>query len=285
VPSSLTIHRWTTAGLGSVNTYWLETDASVIVIDGQRELSKARKVLTEIDATGKPIAAVFLTHPHPDHFGGLGVFAPMNAGVPIYGSQQTRASIAEDRYGLVKASKETVDDFPSEISLPHNDLVEGQKIVIDGVHLVAHELGEGEAECMTVLHVPEEHALFCADVIQDRMTAFLVEGRLSSWIQQIAKLDSLFPDVKLYYPGHGEPGSAKELAERQAEYLSTFRNVVDVATRGEEVTPAEEQRVIDEMETRYPGYHPVAAIPDLLRRNIAPVAKELHRRYAAEGAR
>ena len=28
------IHRWTEAGLGSVNTYWIETPRSVIVIDG-----------------------------------------------------------------------------------------------------------------------------------------------------------------------------------------------------------------------------------------------------------
>lgn len=43
-------------------------------------------------------------YPHPDHFGGIGVFSPEGSQIPVYGSAQTRASIEADRWGLVKAS-------------------------------------------------------------------------------------------------------------------------------------------------------------------------------------
>jgi hypothetical protein len=58
---TIKIGRYTEPGLGSVNTWWIEADRGVIVIDGQRELSKARKALREIEATGKPIVAVIRT--------------------------------------------------------------------------------------------------------------------------------------------------------------------------------------------------------------------------------
>ena len=196
------IHRWTSPGLGSVNTYWIEAPNGVVVIDGQRELSKARAVRAEIEATGKSIAAVILTHPHPDHFGGIGVFAPQGSNVPVYGSAETRDSIAQDRFGLVKASHQVVgDDFPAEVTLPDHLTSDGDTVEAAGLTLELREWGEGEAECMTLVHLPAARALFCADVVQDRMTAFLLEGRSSAWLMQLQRLSAAFPRCRDALPG------------------------------------------------------------------------------------
>jgi glyoxylase-like metal-dependent hydrolase (beta-lactamase superfamily II) len=47
------------------------TDTGVVVVDAQRLLSEARKVVAEARATGMPLVGVLLTHPHTDHYGGL----------------------------------------------------------------------------------------------------------------------------------------------------------------------------------------------------------------------
>lgn len=78
------------------------------------------------------------------------------------------------------------------------------------------------------------------------------------------------------HPGHGEPGAPDELITRQREYLAHFRDQVAQESPDGTLPPGAEQRIADAMGARYPGYVPVAAIPDLLARNAEPIAKELH---------
>lgn len=275
--SFVSIGRFARPGMASVNTFWIETTHGLIVIDGQRELSAARAAKQQMTATGKPILAVFLTHPHPDHFGGIGVFAPKGAGVPVYGSAQTRESISADRWGLVKASHDVVgDDFPAEVTLPDAILADSDPVEIDGVVVLPGEMGGGEAECMTVLHLPQQRVLFAADIVQHRMTAFLLEKRTRAWIAQLRALRERFADVRLIYPGHGEPGPADVLISAQIEYLETF---VDLAgSAPQEAEPSEQaMKVASGMNERYPGYQPVAAIPDLLNQDAVALLDELGR--------
>ena len=278
------IHRWTTPGLGSVHTFWIEGRDGIVVIDGQRELSKAREARIEMGAVGKPVVAVILTHPQPDHFGGLGVFAPKGSGIPVLGSARTRDSMAEDRFGLVKASHEAVkDDFPAEVTLPDSLVGDGEVVHAAGLTFELHEWGAGEAECMTIVHLPSARALFCADVVQDGMTAFLLEGRSGAWLDQLTRLGAAFPDVEILYPGHGEPGIPAALIARQVAYLDHFRSLVAAELRSGALPAGADARIAAAMEARYPGYQPVAAIPDLLRMDAAPVAKELAEAASGRG--
>ena len=272
---TLSVQRFANPGMASVNTFWIETTKGLIVIDGQREISAAQSALAKMSESGKPIVAVFLTHPHPDHFGGIGVFSPPGSDVPVYGSAQTTESIRADRWGLVKASHEVVgDDFPDEVRLPTHVLADNQPVEIDGLVVVPAEMGGGEAECMTVLHLPEHGILFAADIVQHRMTAFLLEGRSKGWLGQLQALKIRFPDVHTIYPGHGVPGPAAELIEAQVEYLEAFRAEVSRVTGG----PAPDQDVakaVAAMRARYPDYQPVAQIEDLLQLDAGALAKEV----------
>ena len=66
---------YTYPGPGTVNTHWVETPGGgLVVVDVQRDLAHAREALAAVKKTGKPVRAILVTHGHPDHYVGLGVF-------------------------------------------------------------------------------------------------------------------------------------------------------------------------------------------------------------------
>lgn len=277
--SPFDVRLFSKSGIGSVDSYAIDLPDRVILIDGQRELSSARAALSVLSPDGKPVAAVFLTHPHPDHFGGIGAFVEAGGGCLLYSSQHTHDSIAEDRMGFVAKSREMVgDDFPETVPLPDRILAPAERLELDGLTIETREFGAGEAECVTVLYLPQTGDLFSADIVQNGMTAFLLEGRIDAWLGQIDSLRQEFPDMRTLHPGHGDSGAPNDLLNRQREYLSTFRRLVGEELTDGRLNDGAEDRITGRMEDLYPGYLPVAAIPDLLRMDIAPVAEALRER-------
>lgn len=137
------LRRFAKPGMASVNTFWIETEDGLIVIDGRREFSSAREARARMEgeAGGKSIAAVFLPHPHPDHFGGPGVFSPEGSDIPMCASARTGAGVADGHRALVEASLEVVgEDFPDRVRLPARVLVDGQPIEIDGLTILPAEM-------------------------------------------------------------------------------------------------------------------------------------------------
>jgi hypothetical protein len=65
-----------------VNAYIVEGAEGLVIVDALLTVSASRDLRRQADAIGKPIKAVLLTHPHPDHYAGLStVTAGLN--VPI----------------------------------------------------------------------------------------------------------------------------------------------------------------------------------------------------------
>src|SRR5215472_14869232 len=54
-----------------VNAYLVETRAGVVAIDATLTESDSKALRKEVDALGKPLLAVLVTHPHPDHVAGI----------------------------------------------------------------------------------------------------------------------------------------------------------------------------------------------------------------------
>ena len=68
--SHLTIHRFE-ASLFPVNAYLVETSTGVIVVDATLGVTDGRALRARVDALKKPLAAVVITHSHPDHYCGV----------------------------------------------------------------------------------------------------------------------------------------------------------------------------------------------------------------------
>lgn len=278
---AVTIHRYESPPMDAVNTYWIETDEGVVIIDAQRFLSQARYALKEVRAqTDKPILGILITHPHTDHYGGLPIFVEAaGSDVPIYAAQITAEEMRTDRQNFIEARNELHgNDFPDHEDIPNPNRIvqDGEEIEIGGLTIRANNLPENETIVTTVYYLPEEKALFVGDLVNVKTTPFLGEGNSRNWVRQLRTLLERYPEAETVYPGHGDPGSAKELLRAQIEYIETLCSLVaDALTSGGEVTPEEKENILAEMEERYPDYQTSLLLPGLLERGVEGIAEEM----------
>lgn len=274
------IHTFTRPELGtdgSVSSYWIETSQSIVVVDGLRTLGDARAGVSELQKLGKPIAAIFVTHPHPDHIGGLGVFADAQPDAPIYASEVSDREIAEDTQGLLAVARSQGLDFPETFTRPTAFVHDGETLKIDGVTFVVHERGPSESVAATSLEIPALDVSFEGDVVSNHMTVALLEGRIDAWLQQLDRLRSELSPEAIVYPGHGNAGLGRALVDSQKQYLEDFKQwVVDNRSASGEVDDAGKQIIRTKLSEKYPDYPFVAAGFDgLIEANIDAVAKGL----------
>ena len=96
------------------------------------------------------------------------------------------------------------------------------------------------------------------------------------WIKQINYVMNKYSDAKVLYPGHGPAGSPSQLLNQQLQYLKTFRSLVEQQIQPSGNVSDQGRTIIkNELERIYPGYLPVATVPNMLDLNINAVAKEL----------
>jgi glyoxylase-like metal-dependent hydrolase (beta-lactamase superfamily II) len=288
------IHNYTSSGLAPVNSWIIETKNGVVVVDTQRQLSEAKKLLNEVEKINKPILGVIITHPHPDHINGAAALLNGTANVPIYSTHSTFNIMKNDTGGYIALSKQFLprNEYSDQVVLPNKIVKSGENITIDGITYHFEDLGTGEGSDMMLIYLPLQKIMFTGDMINNRMHPFFAgavspesRSHISEWIKQIAYLRQNYSDAKTLFPGHGQSGAAKALLDEQFDYLNTFRSLVKQQMKlasklGGEVTAAnitEEGKILikNELQSRYPDYNPVATLPNMLDYNIDAIAKEI----------
>src|SRR5262245_38865236 len=125
----VTVHRFE-ASLFPVNAYLIETRKSVIVVDATLGVSDGKSLRSRVEALGKPLAAVIITHSHPDHYGGVTSLLD-GADVPVYAVAGVNDVIRRD-----DATKEQIlrpmfgDEWPAVRTFPSRIVQGGERVTI-----------------------------------------------------------------------------------------------------------------------------------------------------------
>jgi glyoxylase-like metal-dependent hydrolase (beta-lactamase superfamily II) len=275
------IGRFTVPGDGSVNTWWIDAPGGLIVIDFQRDTAAANNAIARIKATGRPVAALLLTHPHPDHIGGMDQFKRAFPDARLYASRASADEIRTDGAGYQAMTREAVGaTAPTRYPQPDAIIEPNATLELAGLQIRTLELGAGEAQSATVFYVPSAAALFGGDIAVAGMTDFLMEGRTEPWLAQLDKLASAFPEARTLYPGHGGAGEPARIITGAREGLQLYRAAVrrqidaGEAPRGH-LTAKGLQAVETEVRTRLGEQPAVALVPQLVQQNAKAVAGEL----------
>jgi glyoxylase-like metal-dependent hydrolase (beta-lactamase superfamily II) len=276
VVPALKVHTHTAATDSfMVNSYLLETAKSVILIDTQLTIPEADKVKELLTKIGKPLAAIFITHPYPEHYNNIGSFLKTYPNVPVYATTATIKAISDNDARLrAKWSKYYYNDYPMGLTLPTHTVKAGESLTIDNVTLIIDEMGGDGTQPATLIYLPATKGLFVGDLVYSGLFANIREGHASDWLSNLQQASKKYPSITTVYPGHGPSGN-QSLLTTQATYLTKLRTLIssrfDLTQPREPISAEGKQYVRSTMAADYKTYKCYL----LLEVSIEPVTKEL----------
>lgn len=206
----------------TVNSFLVHAPDGLVVIDGQLTVSDAAKVRAAVEATGRNLAGVLITHPHPDHYAGAGLIA---GGAPIIATPQVESVIRRDddeKAAIVSAMMG--DQWPMQRRFPDQLVNPGNTVDIAGLRFRVTESGPGESHADTLWWLDPD-TVFAGDIAYNQMHAYLFDAHYASWLAALAELEAQISDDVMLYLGHGEPAGKPVLAA-QRRYIDSFVAVV-----------------------------------------------------------
>jgi len=197
-----------------VNTGFIVTDEGVVVIDtgpSRRFAEQQRAAIKSI--TDQPIARIYLTHHHPDHFLGNQVYAD----VPIYALPATKQGIQAEGEGFSSNMYRMVGDWMrgTELSLP-TETAQAGMIELGGHKLELLAL-QGHTAGDLMLFDHSTGVLFAGDLVFNQRTATTPHADTQQWLASLAVIQAL--PFKVLVPGHGAVSTAAEPIEETRRYL------------------------------------------------------------------
>jgi glyoxylase-like metal-dependent hydrolase (beta-lactamase superfamily II) len=209
-----------------VNAYLVEGERQLVAIDGTLTVSGGRAVRERIEGIGKPLAALLLTHAHPDHYGGAGE-AIAGSEAPIVATAGVDAAIRRDDQAKEELLRPMFgDEWPAERAFPTRIVEPGEELAFGDIELKVRDLGPGESPHDSIWLLGEDHdTVFSGDQAYNHMHCFLADGHWESWLANLDRLAADLPAGVRLLPGHGDQ-AGREVLDWQRGYIERFVGAV-----------------------------------------------------------
>jgi glyoxylase-like metal-dependent hydrolase (beta-lactamase superfamily II) len=267
------VHRHGATTLGTpVNAYIIESPTDLVLVDSTLFVSDGRALRERLDALGKPLAAVVVTHAHPDHYGALVEVLRGREGTPVLATQGVRDAIVRD-----DATKEQIlrpmfgDEWARERAFPDTVVQDGSVHCFGALELRVTDLGPGESPHDSIWAL-NDTTIFSADVAYDNTHCYLADGFHAPWLTNMERLKRELPAGATLHPGHGEP-CGLEVLDRQRAYIETMLAAVA------EQDWSDAERATAAVTARMREHLPTEVLAFLMELSVAPLAAA----YAAAG--
>ncbi|HEY0715847.1 MAG TPA: MBL fold metallo-hydrolase, partial [Polyangia bacterium] len=168
------------------NSYWIEGETGVVIIDTQFLLSAAEELIDAAEkSTGKKVVLAIVLHPNPDKFNGAAVFNRRN--IKVITSAQVLAKLpAVHELRKTWFYDDYKPDYPADLPKVESFGAETQILKVAGLELTLHVLGKGCSDA----HVVVEHAghIFTGDLVTNDYHSWLELGFLEDWTALLKQL-------------------------------------------------------------------------------------------------
>jgi len=267
--AGIKIHRFDQRSPFPVNAFVVEDADGLVAIDATLTESASTAFRAKIDELAKPLRAVLLTHPHPDHYAGLGNLVA-GLDVPIFSVAGVNEVVRRDD----AAKNEVIGgmfgaEWPRHRVFPNTTVKDGDVVAFGAMRFEVRDVGPAEShhDSMFVLQGAALH-VFAGDIAYGLMHPFMADNQNPAWKRAIERAQSELPEDAILHIGHGPPITPGFL-RWQTTYLDLFE---DVLRRADWSDPAAAQASVT---AAMCGYLPSDELLFLMQLSIMPNAERL----------
>ncbi|MGX9356812.1 MBL fold metallo-hydrolase [Roseobacteraceae bacterium S113] len=229
--SGVTFHTYVSpAQTVNVTSHVIELGDQLMVVDATMLPPTAGEVMALIESTGKPVHTAYVSHEHPDHWGGVSGFGGMEF-----------KTLPEIREGL--RAEAMSGDFPEPTTLlSGGDLALGTQ-EIGGVAVEFRAYDNAEAPKTIVAVFPEQKVAVVQDLVYNGIY-FAPGVDRGNWIATLEGMRD-DPSFDTLLVGHGLPTTRGDL-DTAISYVKTLDAAWQAAAAPDDVVAA--------MKAAYPAY-------------------------------
>ncbi len=219
----------------------------VMLVDAQFQRDDAQTLINLINASGKELTTIYISHGDPDFYFGLDAITEAFPKAKVLISPTTQAYIKKsiqpklDYWGPILK-----ENAPQALVLP--EVVETDTLLVDGQEIKIIGL-DGHDPKHTYLWIPSTKTVLGGVLLYENMHAWIADTQTpesrQKWYKSLDQMQALNPEVVI--PGHylGESSQSIAAIEGTREYVKAFE---EQATQA-----ADAADLMTRMKARYPG--------------------------------
>jgi glyoxylase-like metal-dependent hydrolase (beta-lactamase superfamily II) len=214
-----------------------ERDA--VLVDAFMTVKQATALADWVEASGKNLTTIYLTHGHGDHWFGVGTL------LERFSNAKAVATPNTVKHMRLHASHEFLKKiwkaaFPGQIpdKLVIADELKGSVIDLEGHELIAVELGYTDTDYTTCLNVPSIGLVIAGDAAYNDVHLYLAESNAQTqkeWIAALDKIESLNPRAVVASHKRPDYDDNPKIIEETRQYIRDFDRLVENTKTAQEL--------------------------------------------------
>lgn len=214
---------------GVVDSTIILGEKKALVVDTQFIRAEAEALVARIEASGRELETVYVTHTHPDHYLGTEFLLKRWPDAKVYAHRDVASNIAKTGGAVLKRWQGMMPGgvadrliVPEALTADHL-MLEGEKIrILPPMH--------GDTDIITPVLVETLDTVIVADLVYNRTHVWAVENttdeRLDAWRASLAAVRAL--NVGTIIPGHRAADAANDAGaiDFMLSYLDDWQSLL-----------------------------------------------------------